>query len=465
MFEAAGEEKQQGRELAMLEGTAALAQFRKTPNPEWNTRALAAFQRAMALADPNSATEWEAWTEAALSAASVLRDLARYAEAESLLRQCLRIRESESGSNPVKVAVVLNDLALLLQATNRMAEAEPLMRTALTIDEKSHGPDHPDVARDVNNLAQLLQDTNRLAEAEPLMRRALTIDEKSYGPDHPSVAIQLTNLAALLQTTNRFAAAEPLMRRVLAIDEKSYGPDHPNVAIGLTNLAALLQTTNRIAEAEPLMARAVRILSRFQRSTGHEHPHQRDAMEKYRALLSRLKLSEPEIATRIRGASDGVGKLSPIVHDLERLLGPAKPVAEVLASLDREYKQQDKAQIYFLKPTEPIAPHLDELLRPNPDALTAQGMAASRGGARGDAVALYDAALKLIADQPAQITAKVRIRMNRAAALRDLGSVAEAHDELQHLLPDLEKLPTNDPALKGRTRYHLASASGDLAIG
>ena len=39
------------------------------------------------------------------------------------------------------------------------------------------------MAIDLNNLAQLLQATNRLAEAEPLMRRALAIDEKSFGPE------------------------------------------------------------------------------------------------------------------------------------------------------------------------------------------------------------------------------------------------------------------------------------------
>jgi hypothetical protein len=32
------------------------------------------------------------------------------------------------------VAIRLNNLATLLQATNRLAEAEPLMRRALTID-------------------------------------------------------------------------------------------------------------------------------------------------------------------------------------------------------------------------------------------------------------------------------------------------------------------------------------------
>ena len=117
VFAAADEQKKQGRELAMLEGTAALARFRQSPKPEWNARALAAFQRAMALADPNSATEWQAWTDAAVSAASVLDDLARYAEAEPLLRDCLRLREANSGPNSPGVAVVLNNLAAVAPAT------------------------------------------------------------------------------------------------------------------------------------------------------------------------------------------------------------------------------------------------------------------------------------------------------------------------------------------------------------
>ena len=114
----------------MLEGTAALARFRQSPKPEWNERALAAFQRAMALADPKSATQWQAWTDAAVSAASMFYDLARYAEAEPLLRDCLRLHEANSGPNSPAVAVVLNNLALVLEATNRLAEAEPLMRRA-----------------------------------------------------------------------------------------------------------------------------------------------------------------------------------------------------------------------------------------------------------------------------------------------------------------------------------------------
>jgi hypothetical protein len=48
--------------------------------------------------------------------------------------------------------------------------------TTLPEERKIHGPDHPVVAVDLNNLASLLQATNRLSEAESLMRRALAIE-------------------------------------------------------------------------------------------------------------------------------------------------------------------------------------------------------------------------------------------------------------------------------------------------
>jgi tetratricopeptide (TPR) repeat protein len=490
VFQAADNDKQQGRELAMLDGTAALARFRESPRPEWNTRALAAFERAMALAEPDSPAHWQAWTDAAVAAAEVLYQLARYAEAEPLLRHCQRIRVATSGPDSPGVAEVLNNLASLLQATNRLSEAEPLFRRALAIDEKSYGPHHPNVAirlnnlasllqdanrlseaeplyrralgsdekscgpdqpnvaRTLNNLASLLQDTNRLSDAEPLFCRALAIDEKSYGPHHPNVAIHLNNLALLLQATNRLGEAEPLFRGALTIDEKSfgpehpnvatrvnnlaslvkatnrlseaeplyrrslasdeksygpdhpnvardlnnlasllqdtnrlseaellfhralvgdeksYGPDHPNVARDLNNLASLLQDTDRLSEAEPLLRRAVCIFSRFERSAGHVHPYERLVLSNYRKLLANLKLPEPEIAGRIKMATKATDKLSPIVPEVERLLGPAGPVANVLSFLDRQYKEQGKPAVYFLKPNEPVAPHLDQLLGP-----------------------------------------------------------------------------------------------------
>ena len=222
--------------------------------------------------DRQSAEERDTKRERRLlrSAAETFYTMGRYDKAEPLLRRLLAMDEASYGPDHPEVARDLNNLAVLLQATNRLSEAEPLMRRALEIDEASYGPDHPNVARDLNNLAQLLQATDRLSEAEPLMRRALEIDEASFGSDHPDVARDLNNLALLLNATNRLSEAEPLMRRALTIDEASLGPDHPNVGRDLGNLGSLLQAGGKPDEGKKLLERA---LSIFEKRFDANHPH------------------------------------------------------------------------------------------------------------------------------------------------------------------------------------------------
>ena len=80
------------------------------------------------------------------------------------------------------------------------------MRRALAIDEASFGAEHPDVAIDLNNLAQLLQATNRLGEAEPLMRRHLEIFldfTRRTGHEHPHLHAAFANYGALLRAIGK----------------------------------------------------------------------------------------------------------------------------------------------------------------------------------------------------------------------------------------------------------------------
>ncbi|MHC1742783.1 MAG: tetratricopeptide repeat protein [Syntrophobacteraceae bacterium] len=231
--------------------------------------------------------------------AQLLQATNRLSEAEPLMRRALQIDEKSFGPDHPNVAMRLSNLAQLLQATNRLSEAELLMRRTLQIDENSFGPDHPNVARDLNNLAGLLMATNRLSEAEPLMRRALEIAEKGFGPEHPKVAIALNNLAGMLKGTNRLSEAEPLMRRALEIDEKSFGSDHPDVARDLNNLAGLLKATNRLSEAELLSRRHLVIFLVFTLKTGHLHPHLAAALENYGYLLEQMSIPDDQISERL----------------------------------------------------------------------------------------------------------------------------------------------------------------------
>jgi tetratricopeptide (TPR) repeat protein len=123
-----------------------------------------------------------------------------------------------------------------------------MYRRALAIHEKSYGPDHPNVATRLNNLALLLRATNRMSEAEPLVRRALAINENSYGPNHPDVAISLNNLAALLAATDRQSEAEPMYRRglvILARFTQMTSHRHPNLDAFLSNYVQALSELGR----------------------------------------------------------------------------------------------------------------------------------------------------------------------------------------------------------------------------
>jgi tetratricopeptide (TPR) repeat protein len=226
-------------------------------------------RRALSIAEKSFGLEHSDVVTPLHNLANLLLVTNRLEEAEPMIRRALGITEKSYGPEHPRVVEHLINFALLLKATNRMEEAEPMIRRALGITEKSYGSENPHVAVILNNLAQLLKATNRLEEAEPIMRRALAIDEKIYGPEHPRVAGHLSNLAVLLKVTKRLEEAEPMMRRALAIDEKSYGPEHPRVAINLNNLAHLLLDTKRLEEAEPMMRRALAI---DEKSYGPEHP-------------------------------------------------------------------------------------------------------------------------------------------------------------------------------------------------
>jgi tetratricopeptide (TPR) repeat protein len=175
----------------------------------------------------------------------------RYAEAEPLYRLALSMEERASGSSHPNVALRLNRLAYLLQATSRIKEAEPLMLRALGINWQRYASDPITVAISLNNFAQLLEVSRGQQSAEEPYRFALAIFEQFLGPDHPDVAIVLNNLAHMLQATDRPGEAEALLLRALAIDMKHFGSDHESVVRDRINLHLVRQAVGGCGDKVP----------------------------------------------------------------------------------------------------------------------------------------------------------------------------------------------------------------------
>lgn len=215
----------------------------------------------------------------------LLRELARYAEAEPLLERALGIRERAFGAEHPDTALSLNNLALLYDSQGRYAEAEPLFERALGIYRRALGREHPNTAVSLNNLAVHYRSQGRYAEAEPLHEQALGIRERSLGAEHPDTAESLNNLAGLYESQGRYAEAEPLFERAFGIRERTLGAEHPDVAVSLNNLARLYEFQGRYGEAILLYERALRI---YQRALGNEHPNTIKTAENLEALRRKV---------------------------------------------------------------------------------------------------------------------------------------------------------------------------------
>jgi len=161
-----------------------------------------------------------------------LREQGRYDEAEKASSHALAEAE-KLGPEDYRVAISLNELAIVCHLRGRLDDAERLYRRALGIWEKL--PKRLETATALSNLARLCLDRTNYAEVERLSKRALAILEE-LSPRHPEVANSLHNLADVHALQGRYAAAEPLYREALTILENSFGPDHPELAYGLTRL-------------------------------------------------------------------------------------------------------------------------------------------------------------------------------------------------------------------------------------
>ncbi|MFZ4575075.1 MAG: tetratricopeptide repeat protein [Phycisphaerales bacterium] len=265
-------------------------------------------------------------------------------EAEALYVESLAIRRAAFPSGHAKIATALNNLALLLHSRNRLTEAERFSRDALSIRRDALRPGHPRIGNSLNNLAIILQSQLRLAEAEPLLREALEIGRAALPAGHPDIAAALDNLAKLLRDQNKLAEAEPLMREAMEIRRRAFPAGHLTIATGLNNLGSVLRVQNKLNEAEPLFREALTI---YRSSLPAGDKRIVNSLDHLALLLQEQhKLTEAEALKRealsIRRASlpagdadfaKGLNGLATVLQDQNRLAEAEPLFREALAIL------------------------------------------------------------------------------------------------------------------------------------
>jgi tetratricopeptide (TPR) repeat protein len=211
-------------------------------------------RRAEALEPAGSGRSSVEWAHAASSLGALYLALQQLDKAEAFAFQAQAIfNQRLDAGDPERVTNgTLLGTIYLEQA--RYEEAEVLLRAAL---------DHADkllAAVTYNQLAVMALRRGRLEEAESLALEASVMNRLEAAPSGRMAAAITGNLAKIRLLEKRYVDAEQNYRDAVAISETALGKSHPETAKAYLNLAAFYQIRRRDRGAELLYRRAIEIL-------------------------------------------------------------------------------------------------------------------------------------------------------------------------------------------------------------
>jgi serine/threonine protein kinase/Tfp pilus assembly protein PilF len=202
-------------------------------------------------------------------------------EAKALYIRSLGILETTNAPQS-DVSAVLDDLAKVYAREQQWTLAKQTYERALEIDRRVLGDDHPRVAVRLNNLAVVAQSMGDIKLAESLYREAIRRNEHAYGSRHPETAAAKGNLGLLLQRQGRLSEAEPQLRNALEVMLSLYGPDNYNIGYARVSLAMLLHDQGKLPEAESEFRQALAV---YDKSLPATHQYRASALMHFARLL------------------------------------------------------------------------------------------------------------------------------------------------------------------------------------
>jgi tetratricopeptide (TPR) repeat protein len=408
--------------------------------------ALSHFHEAEKLTDRHR--EPTEWSRVQYAIAWVLFDQGQYHDAEVVLAEVLKERESVLGPEHPDTLAARHYLARAVLMQGRDAEAEKEYRELVRLRAKVLGPEHPDTLTSRNNLAASLNFQGKYSEAEAEYRAVLKLREKVLGPAHPDTLANLNNLAGMLSRQGKFAEAETEYLAVIKLKEKVLGAEHPGTLTTRSNLGYVLAREGRYSEAE---TEDREVIALQEKVLGREHPD---------TLASRNNLA---IALTGQGKhAAAIAESRAVLTLREKVLGPDHPdtlatrsnLANALnsegkhAEAEAEFREVLKVERKTLGPEHPQTIQSRMNLA---NALRSAGKSAAAEAEFREAIRLQEKVLG--PEHPDTL----RSRMNMANALYSQGKYSQAETEYRAVLNLQQKVlgPHDSDTLRTESNLNL----------
>ncbi len=243
------------------------------------------------------------YVQTVLNTASVLRDVDKLKEAQTLLESNLKSQEKNS-ANYGLLSLKLGDLYSYI---GQYSKATKTLQDALPIIEKQFGLNSPeyldalvisgthnvrqgkypeaeevfDQALDLlkpteetymsalNDQALVYRSLGQLEKAEKIFTEIKAMDSASLGTSHPYYAITLSNLALIQTDAGKYKAAENNLIKTLAIQKANGGTKSLAYTRTQTLLARVYQSAGQVDKAIPLLEQSATV---FKSKLGDKDP-------------------------------------------------------------------------------------------------------------------------------------------------------------------------------------------------
>ena len=214
-------------------------------------------QRALAIYRENLTAPHENIAQALVAAATPLRRMSRFEEAEAHLRESLEMRRALYGDVHNEVGYALNNLASLESDRGDLEAAERYTLEGLAVRRAVYGEDHIEVAASLGNLASVQRDRGNYDQARATLQQAEGIIQRALGPEHPFSGAMRYRIGMLNAAQGRPAAAEASFQKALGIYRTVWPDGHAQIA-ELTFSYAQLIGQERPGEARAFLEESER---------------------------------------------------------------------------------------------------------------------------------------------------------------------------------------------------------------
>ena len=184
--------------------------------------------------------------------ALVLRDQARFTEAEPLFIEAIEISQLESGEDHPQTHLYWANLAEMFTWDSRFADAEEILKRTSSAWEASLGSTHPFTLMALHHLAENQVRLGHLEEAERAAGAAVEGYRSTLEEENVEFAHALTILGTVQIRLRKYSDAERTLREALAIRQR-IAPESWRTSETKSLLGEAIASDGRFAEAEPLL--------------------------------------------------------------------------------------------------------------------------------------------------------------------------------------------------------------------